>query len=67
MPLLGAYLADQYWGRYKTIMVSIGAALVGHTILCVSAAPAVIRHPKGGIAAFTIGLVIMGLGTGGFK
>lgn len=67
MPLFGAYLADQHWGRYKTIMISIGAALVGHAILCASAAPAVIRNPTGGIVAFSIGLVIMGVGTGGFK
>ena len=48
-------------------MVAIGCALVGHIILIISALPPVITHPDGAIAAFTIGLVIMGLGTGGFK
>ncbi|KAL2004150.1 hypothetical protein VTN02DRAFT_6247 [Thermoascus thermophilus] len=67
MPLLGAYMADQYWGRFRTIMVSIGVALVGHVILVVSAIPSVIARPGGSIACFTIGLVIMGVGTGGFK
>jgi POT family proton-dependent oligopeptide transporter len=67
MPLLGAYMADQHWGRFRTIMVAIGVALVGHIILVVSAIPAVIAHPNGSIAAFSIGLIIMGVGTGGFK
>jgi POT family proton-dependent oligopeptide transporter len=67
MPLLGAYMADQFWGRFKTIQVSIGIALLGHIILIVSALPPVIVHPNGAIAAFAIGIVIMGIGVGGFK
>ncbi|GIK06771.1 hypothetical protein Aspvir_002423 [Aspergillus viridinutans] len=67
MPLAGAYMADQYWGRFRTIMFSIGAALLGHTILIVSALPPVIASPNGAIACFSIGLLIMGVGTGGFK
>ncbi|KAJ5160750.1 peptide transporter ptr2 [Penicillium canariense] len=67
MPLAGAYVADQYWGRFRTIFASIACALVGHVILIVSAIPNVIAKPGGSIACFTIGLVIMGVGTGGFK
>jgi POT family proton-dependent oligopeptide transporter len=67
MPLAGAYMADTYWGRFKTIQISIGVALVGHLILIISAIPPVIVHPKGSIAAFAIGIVIMGMGVGGFK
>ncbi|PYI13624.1 MFS peptide transporter [Aspergillus violaceofuscus CBS 115571] len=67
MPLAGAFMADQYWGRFRTIMFSIGAALVGHTILVVSAIPPVVKNPDGAIACFSIGLIVMGIGTGGFK
>ncbi|KAF2459471.1 oligopeptide transporter [Lineolata rhizophorae] len=67
MPLVGAYIADEYLGRYNTIMVAIACALVGHVILIVSALPPVIQNPDGAIAAFSVGLVIMGMGTGGFK
>ena len=67
MPLMGAFMADQYWGRFRTIMFSIAAALVGHTVLVISAIPPVIKNPHGAIACFSIGLVIMGIGTGGFK
>jgi POT family proton-dependent oligopeptide transporter len=67
MPLLGAYMAEKYWGRFKTIQISIYIALVGHVILIMSAIPPVIVHPDGAIAAFAIGLIIMGVGVGGFK
>ncbi|KAF8243851.1 MFS peptide transporter [Wilcoxina mikolae CBS 423.85] len=67
MPLLGAYMADEHWGRYNTIMVAIGVAIVGHIILVISAIPTVIIHPRVSIACFSVGLVIMGVGVGGFK
>ncbi|KAL4961876.1 putative MFS peptide transporter [Aspergillus stella-maris] len=67
MPLLGAFIADQYLGRFRTIMISIGFALVGHVILIVSAIPQVISNPNGAIGCFAVGLIIMGMGTGGFK
>lgn len=59
MPLLGAYIADQYLGRYKTIFMAIGIALIGHIILIISAIPPVIQNPDGAIAAFAIGILIM--------
>ncbi|GMG36722.1 unnamed protein product [Aspergillus oryzae var. brunneus] len=67
MPTAGAFVADQYLGRFRTIMYSIAAALLGHLILVISAIPSVISHPQGAIACFSIGLIIMGVGTGGFK
>ena len=67
MPLFGAYLADEHWGRFKTIMLSIGVSLIGHIILITSAIPGVISHSHGSIACFTVGIIIMGIGTGGFK
>jgi len=66
-PLFGAYIADEKWGRYNTIAVSVAIALVGHIILIISAIPPVIVHPNSALAALCIAIVIMGLGTGGFK
>lgn len=48
-------------------MYAIACSLVGHVLLIVSALPPVIKNGESALAAFTIGLVIMGLGTGGFK
>ncbi|KAF2102607.1 MFS peptide transporter [Rhizodiscina lignyota] len=66
-PLFGAYIADARLGRYKTIHVAIGVAIIGHVVLTASAAPSVIAHPNSSIAAFAVGLVIFGIGTGLFK
>jgi POT family proton-dependent oligopeptide transporter len=66
-PLGGAWIADEYWGRYKTIQYSNLIAVIGHIILIMSAIPQVIVKPKTAVAIFSIGLIIMGVGTGGFK
>ncbi|KAI0826573.1 oligopeptide transporter [Trametes gibbosa] len=67
IPLFGAYLADTRWGRFKTTCVSVGVALVGHVLLIISSVPGVIEHSHGSLACFIIAIIIMGLGTGGFK
>ena len=67
LPLFGAYVADTYWGRYKTVCVCVAIALLGHTLLIVSAVPGVINHPHGALACFVVAIVTMGVGTGGFK
>ncbi|KAH8928684.1 oligopeptide transporter [Atractiella rhizophila] len=66
-PLLGGYLADTYWGRYKTVCIAVGVAIIGHILLVISSVPSVIKHPDGALACFSIAIVIMGLGTGAFK
>jgi POT family proton-dependent oligopeptide transporter len=67
MPLFGAYVADTYLGRYKTICIALAIAILGHIILVISATPPVIVHPTNSLASFLIGLIIMGVGTGAFK
>lgn len=67
MPILGAWVADEFWGRLTTIQVSIGFAMVGHIILIISALPPVIANPHGALGCFAVGLVIFGIGVGGFK
>jgi POT family proton-dependent oligopeptide transporter len=66
-PLFGAWIADTYLGRYKTILYSVLVAEVGHIILVASSAPTVMDKPQSSLAAFIIGLLVMGLGTGTFK
>lgn len=65
-PLFGAYVADSYWGRYKTISVSIWVAMLGHILMIISSLPGVVEK-KGAIGVFAISLVVTGFGTGGFK
>ncbi|PCD40619.1 hypothetical protein FGRA07_01890 [Fusarium graminearum] len=66
MPLLGAYLADQYWGRYKTISYALVVDIIGHLILIVSAVPGVIQS-DGALGAMIVAIIVIGFGTGGFK
>jgi proton-dependent oligopeptide transporter, POT family len=66
-PLFGAYIADTYLGRYRTIGWALLIDIIGHIILVISAIPPVIQNPPGAMAAFVIGIVTMGVGTGGFK
>ncbi len=67
MPILGAYLADTRWGRFKTICIAVFIALVGHVLLIVSSIPTVLDHPDGAMACFAVAIVVMGVGTGWFK
>lgn len=67
MPLFGAYIADTYLGRFNTICWSVLIALIGHALLVASAAPALIQHPNQAIGVFAVAIIIMGIGTGGFK
>ncbi|KAH9618615.1 hypothetical protein KSS87_004189 [Heliosperma pusillum] len=77
-PLLGAFLADAYWGRYWTIVVSSMAYFVGMCILIFSASiPALqpaecmdsncLPASRGEYALFFAGLYLMALGAGGIK
>jgi POT family proton-dependent oligopeptide transporter len=67
IPLFGAYIADTRWGRFKTIVISVLVAQVGHILLVVSSIPSIISHPDRSLGLFIFALIIMGLGTGGFK
>jgi POT family proton-dependent oligopeptide transporter len=68
MPLIGAWVADQHLGRYKTISYALGIDIIGHIIIIISAVPAVLTKPSGNsLAALIIGIITIGFGTGGFK
>ncbi|KAL9056497.1 MAG: hypothetical protein Q9162_002872 [Coniocarpon cinnabarinum] len=67
MPLLGGWVADAYLGRYVTIQWAILWAVVGHLLIIIAALPPVLDSANGAMASFVLGLIIMGVGTGGFK
>jgi POT family proton-dependent oligopeptide transporter len=66
-PIFSAFIADSYWGRYKTVCVMVAVALVGNALLIVSALPGVIDKPHTALAIFIVAVVVMGIGTGGLK
>jgi proton-dependent oligopeptide transporter, POT family len=64
-PILGAIVADQYLGRYKTILVFACIYACGQLILVVSSIPSAstVTH----IVGLIIAMIVIGLGTGGIK
>ncbi|KAL2828415.1 POT family-domain-containing protein [Aspergillus cavernicola] len=67
MPIIGAWIADEFWGRLVTIQASIAFAMLGHIVLIASAIPIVMSSPDSAFVCFSVGLVIFGIGVGGFK
>ncbi|CAL4932633.1 unnamed protein product [Urochloa decumbens] len=70
-PVIGAFLADTYWGRYKTIVIFLLIYTIGMLILTVSASlPLIMVVPSNSgirrVAAY-LGLYLVALGTGGVK
>ena len=57
-PLLGGYLADHYWGKYRTILWLSLVYSVGHGLLAIFD-----DQPTG----FYLGLSLIALGAGGIK
>ncbi|EGX89514.1 oligopeptide transporter [Cordyceps militaris CM01] len=67
MPLLGAYVADAHWGRFKTISWALGVDLIGHAFLILSAIPPIIVNSSASLGLLILAIIIIGFGTGGFK
>ncbi|KIJ40959.1 hypothetical protein M422DRAFT_780603 [Sphaerobolus stellatus SS14] len=67
-PIFGAIMADQYWGRFKTICIFTAIVGVGHVILVACSIPSLLQHnPGGAFAGFMVSILIIGIGTGGIK
>ncbi|RHZ83474.1 hypothetical protein Glove_92g42 [Diversispora epigaea] len=65
-PILGAILADKYFGRYKTIVIFSLIYVLGLIILTVTAIPPAIKAHYS-LPGLIVAMVIIGLGTGGIK
>ncbi|KAI9724732.1 MAG: hypothetical protein M1812_000007 [Candelaria pacifica] len=65
-PILGAVIADQFLGRYNTILYFALIYMVGLVVLFTTALPVSIvgGHALGGLIA---AMILIGLGTGGIK
>ena len=61
-PLVAAYLADAFLGRYWTILLFMAISVLGYGVLAASAAAPALLH--GGAAAFYAGLYLVALGSG---
>ncbi|KAK9491068.1 POT family-domain-containing protein [Lipomyces doorenjongii] len=65
-PILGAVIADQYWGKYKTISVFAGIYVVGLLIIFATSLPVAIDHGAS-LGGLITAMIVIGFGTGGIK
>ncbi|CAO3668303.1 unnamed protein product [Umbelopsis ramanniana] len=65
-PIFGAIVADQYLGKYRTILLFGTIYFIGLIIITATSAPSAIESGAA-FPGFVVGLVIVGLGTGGIK
>lgn len=65
-PIFGGMIADAKWGRYNTICVFCGVYFVGLLIILLTSIPSALSH-GGGLAGWTVGAVVVAIGTGGIK
>ncbi|KAJ0987547.1 hypothetical protein J5N97_005903 [Dioscorea zingiberensis] len=61
-PLIGAVLADAYWGRFRTIAIFSGIYFLGMSLLTLSATMNSSQY-----SLLFMGLYLVALGTGGIK
>lgn len=65
-PIIGAYVADTWLGKFNTICVFSVTYIIGIFILFITSLPSVANHSVS-LGGFVAAIVIIGLGTGGVK
>lgn len=65
-PIAGAIIADQFWGKYKTIFVSCCIYFFGLLVLVLTSIPPSINAGVG-LPGLIIAMIILGVGAGGVK
>ncbi|KAK2748782.1 hypothetical protein FQN57_000363 [Myotisia sp. PD_48] len=65
-PVLGAIVADQYLGKYKTIVLFCCTYALGLLILLFTSLPIALQNGAG-LGGFVVAVIVIGLGTGGIK
>jgi POT family proton-dependent oligopeptide transporter len=65
-PILGAVIADQYLGKYNTIVIFCFVYMTGLLILTCTSIPTALDHGAG-LGGFIAAILIIGFGTGGIK
>uniref|UniRef100_A0ACD5UEA5 Uncharacterized protein n=1 Tax=Avena sativa TaxID=4498 RepID=A0ACD5UEA5_AVESA len=73
MPVLGAVVADSYWGKYKTVLIGLSVSVVGLAMVTTSATLPSLRPPPfapatiGQKVVFFSGIYLCAVGIGASK
>ncbi|KAH8553481.1 POT family-domain-containing protein [Umbelopsis sp. PMI_123] len=65
-PIFGAIVADQFLGKYRTILLFSCVYLIGLLILTTTSIPSAINQGAS-FPGFVVSLIVIGFGTGGIK
>ena len=65
-PIAGAIIADQFWGKYRTIFAACLIYLFGLLVLVLTSIPASI-HAGVALPGLIVAMIFLGLATGGVK
>lgn len=65
-PILGAWVADTFWGKYKTILVFCIIYIIGIFILFITSVPSITSYNTA-LGGYVVAIIIIGIGTGGVK
>jgi POT family proton-dependent oligopeptide transporter len=67
MPLFGGYLADDRFGKFKTIMIGVWIGIISHILFIIAALPPVIASGQAAIAPTCLGIISLAVCTGLIK
>lgn len=67
IPIWGGIIADNKWGRFKTLCVGTAVGAVAHVILVIPAIPSVISNTKASMGTFIVALIILAFAAGFIK
>lgn len=62
-PVLGAYLADTFWGKFKTVMIFAIGYVIGLALLFVTSLPVIVSRVAH-MVGFFVSIIIIGCCTG---
>ncbi|KAI8099711.1 POT family-domain-containing protein [Halteromyces radiatus] len=65
-PIIGAIIADKYWGKYKTILYFSIIYFIGLIILTLTSIPSSIQSGAA-FPGFVVSIILIGFATGGIK
>lgn len=67
IPIWGGIVADNKWGRFKTICVGTAIGAIAHVILVIPAIPQVIAVPNASLGTFIVSIIILAFAAGFIK
>ncbi|KAG9240999.1 peptide transporter [Calycina marina] len=66
LPILGGWLADVHFGRFKMVCIGVGIFAFSHIVLIIASIPSILQSGNA-FGPFALGVYTLALGAGAFK